>query len=131
VDNDVTRNSIHDNADLGIDLVEGAHGGILPPAITAATLGPGGVTVEGTACAGCAVEVFSNGDAGGEGEHYIGTTLADGGGAFTLVLGSLGEPYLTATATDAADGTSEFSAVYTATVSYAVYLPVVVRSAGR
>jgi hypothetical protein len=44
-------------------------------------------------------------------------------------VGSLLHPYLTATATAAADGTSEFSAVYTATVLYTVYLPVVLRAA--
>ncbi len=127
VDNDITQNSIFSNAELGIDLVEGAHGGILPPAITAVTIAPGSVTIEGTACAGCTVEVFSNGDSDGEGEHYIGSTVADGGGNWTLVVGSLGQPYLTATATGAAEGTSEFSAVYTATVFYDVFLPLVSR----
>lgn len=127
VDNDIAQNSIFANAGLGIELAEGAHGGIAAPVILDVTMAPGQVDIVGTACAGCTVEVFVDGDTDGEGEAYIGNAVADGGGNFALTVASLAQPYLTATATDAANGTSEFSAVFTATVSYVVYLPIVWR----
>ena len=127
VDNDITQNSIFANAGLGIELVEGAHGGIAAPVITGVVVASGSVEIHGTACSGCTVEVFVNGNTDGEGEVYIGSTVADGGGNFTLTVASLAQPYLTATATDAADGTSEFSSVFTAAASYVVYLPIVAR----
>jgi CSLREA domain-containing protein len=128
--NTITQNSIFSNT-MGIDLVSGANGGILPPIIITTT--QGSVNIVGTACAGCTVEVFRNGDTDGEGETYIGATTATAGGAFTLTVSSLSQPYLTATATDAISGTSEFSGVFTATVelapgSGAVYLPIIMRN---
>jgi len=91
----------------------------------------GSVNVVGTACADCTVEVFENSDADGEGETYVGDTTATTSGAFTVTVSSLSDPYLTATATDAR-GTSEFSAVFTATVPLAppvspVYLPIILK----
>jgi hypothetical protein len=79
------------------------------------------------------VEVFCNSDTDGEGEAYVGHTTATSGGAFTLAVSSLSQPYLTATATDTDDGTSEFSEVFEATVELApgsgpVYLPIVVKN---
>jgi hypothetical protein len=83
----------------------------------------------GTACAGCTVEVFENGDTDGEGETYIGDTTATSSGAFTVTVSYLTKPYLTATATDATDGTSEFSEVFTSTVtSDRVYLPIILKN---
>jgi hypothetical protein len=64
--------------------------------------------VTGTACANCTVEVFS--DNSDEGEVYEDRAIADGGGNWTLDKGAaLTGPRLTATATDAAGNTSEFS----------------------
>jgi hypothetical protein len=124
--NIITQNAIYSNAS-GIGLGYNANGGIQPPVIVTATFGS--VNITGTACAGCTVEVFQNSDNDGEGESYIGDTLADTNGDFTLTVPFLTQPYLTATATDATDGTSEFSAVYDASglVSEVVFLPLVVR----
>jgi hypothetical protein len=108
-----------------------ANENIAAPVIVNVTAGP--VNVIGTACPNCIVEVFENGDTDGEGKTYLGETTADANGDFTLTVSSLGDPYLTATATDAVSGTSEFSAVFTATGSSGpetglVFLPVVLRS---
>jgi hypothetical protein len=61
------------------------------------------------ACAGFAVEVFS--DADDEGAIYEGTTTAGAAGNWMLNKpGGFSGPYLTATATDAAGSSSGFSA---------------------
>jgi hypothetical protein len=128
--NTITQNSIFSNT-MGIDLVSGANGSIAAPVIVTTTVGS--VNIVGTACAGCTVEVFGNGDTDGEGETYIGDTTATSSRAFTLTVSSLSQPYLTATATDVISGTSEFSDVFTATVELAspggpVYLPIILRN---
>ena len=125
--NAITQNSIFSNT-LGIDLVDGANGSIAPPEIVTTTLGS--VHVVGTACPGCTVELFTNGDTDGEGETYVGEDIADGSGAFSITVTYLDDPYLTATATGAVSGTSEFSAVFTATVTghRSIYLPVTLRN---
>ena len=115
----VTQNSIFSNT-MGIDLVSGANGGITAPVIVTTTLGS--VNVVGTACAGCTVEVFENSDTDGEGETYVGDTTATASGAFTVTVSSLNNPYLTATATDAISGTSEFSEMFTATATSCITL---------
>jgi hypothetical protein len=127
--NTVTQNSIFSN-DMGIKLTGGANGDIAAPLIVTTTVGS--VNIVGTACPSCSVEVFENGDSDGEGETYVGTTTADAGGDFTLTIGSLSDPYLTATATDGR-GTSEFSAVFTATVPLTpdvspIYLPIILKN---
>jgi titin len=122
--NTITQNSIFSN-DVGIDLTAGANGDIGAPVIVATTVGS--VNVVGTACAGCTVEIFESGDTDGEGETYVGDTTADAGGTFTVTVGRLSNPYLTATATDAVDGTSEFSAVFISTVS-SIFLPLVLNN---
>jgi hypothetical protein len=98
----IRRNSIHDNAGIGIQ------GAAEPPApiITAA----GSRTVTGTACPGCEVEIFS--DAEDEGRVFEGATVAEGSGAFVFSDGSgyLAGPNVTATATDRDGRTSTFSA---------------------
>ncbi|MFB0537255.1 MAG: hypothetical protein ACETWR_20015 [Anaerolineae bacterium] len=80
------------------------------------------------------MEVFENGDTDGEGETYVGDTTATASGDFTVTVSGLTQPYLTATATDATDGTSEFSEVFMATVPLApptgpVYLPIILKNA--
>jgi uncharacterized repeat protein (TIGR01451 family) len=112
--NIITENTITANSGLGIHLTNGAHNGIAAPVISSAPKGPGDIT--GTACPGCTVEVFINTDDDGEGMGYLGSAVADGGGNFSLTVPHLSYPYLTATATDAVDGTSEFSDVFTAEI---------------
>jgi titin len=121
--NRITQNHILSNT-LGIHLLGGANGGIAAPVITAVTTGSDPVTIQGTACAGCTVEVFGNVNDDGEGHIYLGSTVATGGN-FSLTEDTHGLHYLTATATDAALGTSEFSSVYK--IPYRVYLPLIVR----
>jgi titin len=125
--NQITRNSLSFN-DIGIDLRDGAHGGIAAPEITAvisSTVISGTVDVIGTTCPGCIVEVFESVYAHGEGENYIGEVAASGTGSFTLSSVVIEENFITATATDAALGTSEFSSLYT--VLPTLYLPIVRR----
>jgi hypothetical protein len=125
--NAITQNSIFANT-MGIDLFDGANGSIAPPEILTTTRGS--VHVVGTACPGCTVELFRNSDTDGEGETYVGDDTADAGGAFSVTVTYLNDPYLTATATDAVSGTSEFSAVFTATETghRSIYLPVTLRN---
>jgi parallel beta-helix repeat protein len=126
--NIITQNSIFANGLMGIDLREGANGGIAAPVIVTTTVGS--VHIVGTACADCTVEVFENSDTDGEGETYVGDITATTGGAFTVTVSYLTKPYLTATATDATDGTSEFSEVFMATVPVGrnVYLPIILKN---
>jgi uncharacterized delta-60 repeat protein len=128
IGNAIQRNRILVNTELGIDLIDDTHGGILPPQILATN--SGSVEAVGTACPGCTVELFENSDTDGEGERYVGSTTASASGAFTITVGSLSELYLTATATDAFSGTSEFSSFFTATVpiyDHEVFLPLIMR----
>ena len=76
--------------------------------------GTGDIT--GAAFPGSTVELFASHDADGEGEVFLGNTTAGGAGDYALTVTSLPHPYLTATATDNTDGTSEFSAVFTAPI---------------
>jgi hypothetical protein len=127
ISNTITQNSIFSNT-LGIDLRLGANGNITAPVILTTTVGS--VNVVGTACPNCTVELFENSDTDGEGETYVGDVTTDANGAFTITVSSLSKPYLTATATDAVSGTSEFSAVFTATVTGggSVYLPLIMKN---
>jgi hypothetical protein len=119
--NTITRNSVTNNEYEGIALRNGGNTEVPPPTIANATC----TLVFGTACAGCTVEIFS--DPAEEGKTYEGTTTADGAGNFTWV-GSISGPFVTATATDPADNTSEFSAPMTIGICYYIYLPVILKS---
>jgi parallel beta-helix repeat protein len=66
------------------------------------------MTVHGSACAGCQVEVFANPTSAPAGRTYLGTTTAAWDGSFSLKIDE-GYIYLSATATDTAGTTSEFS----------------------
>lgn len=122
VQNTITRNSIHDNDGLGIDIAPlgqvnpndagdadtGANEMQNFPVITGVT----GSTVSGTACAGCTVEVFrSDGPAGayGEGRVYLGSATAAGDGTFSAPIPANSTGPYTATATSPTGNTSEFS----------------------
>ena len=119
----ITRNSIYNNTNLGIDLRPQT--GVTPndfgdtdagantyrnfPALTSATPS----SVNGSACVGCSVEVFVA-DGGvadyGEGRTYLGTAVVGSDGRFSIPVSGLSVgQYVTATATDGAGNTSEFS----------------------
>lgn len=102
-----------------------ANGGILAPAISGTSMGP--VTITGTAssCSGCTIEVFSNPDADGEGKTFLGSTVVVGT-SWSLLVPGIGDPYLTATATHATNGTSEFSGVFVSSIR-SLFLPLIMR----
>jgi parallel beta-helix repeat protein len=104
--NTISANSIHDNDGPGIKLVEEGNYGAEAPTITAASCRGG---VEGIACPGCTVEVFS--DADDEGQVFEDNITANPEGFFS-VGGSPNGPYVTATATDGNDSTSAFSSPF-------------------
>jgi hypothetical protein len=104
IHNQIRGNSIHDNGGAGIALESSANGGIAAPSIT----GTGPIT--GTACPDCGVDLYS--DSADEGRVFEGTVTADAGGAWTYSSPVSG-PNVTATNTDAAHNTSEFSAPVT------------------
>lgn len=122
--NIVTASQIYDNGLAGIRLLNGANGGMMPAYIGTITLNP--ITISGTACAGCMVEVFANPEDVWEGRIYLASTSADGSGDWSLVVGSIPAPYLTATATDATNGSSEFAYNVVSSIS-SVYLPLITR----
>ncbi len=102
--NAIRRNSVSGNARRGIELTGGGNAHLAAPVI----IGIDPMSVSGTACPGCTVEVFSDDE--DEGRIYEGTTVADASGRFAFAKGSgLMGPYITATATDADGNTSEFS----------------------
>ena len=102
----IQRNSIHGNGIMGIDLINGANGGILPPTIL--SFNPPAAEVVGETCPFCTVEVFS--DSADEGRVYQGTTTADFLGDWVVSASFLG-PNITATTTNGGN-TSEFSAPF-------------------
>ncbi|HSP56454.1 MAG TPA: right-handed parallel beta-helix repeat-containing protein, partial [Dehalococcoidia bacterium] len=102
----IQRNSIHSNGLLGIDLTNGANGGLLPPTIL--SFNPPAKEVVGETCAFCTVEVFS--DSADEGRLYQGVTSADSLGDWVVSAPFLG-PNITATTTSGGN-TSEFSAPF-------------------
>ena len=120
----ISRNSIYANHYLGIEY--GAE--FIPRPIIVSTTNTGSINIFGTAYPGCTVEVFENSDTDGEGETYMGNATANASGVFTVTVSALNKPYLTATATDAVNGTSKFSVVFTVTEKISVYLPTVLNN---
>jgi len=128
--NRISRNSIHDNGGLGIDIDPldivnqndvgdgdtGPNTKLNWPVITSTTA----LSASGTACADCTVEVFQadstatlNGASAtsyGEGKTFLATTTAGSNGSWVATLPpSSTSRIVTSTATDAAGNTSEFS----------------------
>jgi hypothetical protein len=121
----ITQNSIYLNDDIGINLVGPSNEGMLPPTITQAS--PGSFFVEGSgATPDATVELFSSPSSDNQGKTYLGSTSADGSGLWSLTVGCTGDPYLTATATNLAGSTSEFSIPFASTVS-CLYLPLIMK----
>jgi predicted amidohydrolase YtcJ len=104
--NTITRNSIHNNGGMGIDLRGGGNMQLAAPMILDFNLSAG--TINGTTCSNCTVEIFSDEQEGGA--TMEGGTAADNNGLFTFSKGApfLG-PNLTATTTDVDGNTSGFS----------------------
>jgi parallel beta-helix repeat protein len=121
--NTLRRNSVYSNSGDGIVLT-----GTGNTQLAAPTLASDPVTgISGTACVSCTVEIFA--DAGDEGRYYLATQVTDGTGGFAF--GQMCPPDglgFTATATDLAGNTSEFSAPEAMlwTCSY-IYLPLLLR----
>ena len=107
IGNTIQGNSIHSNAGLGINNLNGGNTELAPPAVTASA--PAAGTSD---CAGCTIELFS--DAADEGKSFNGSTTTAAGScpcAWTLA-GAFPGPNLTATVTDGSGNTSEFSAPF-------------------
>jgi hypothetical protein len=100
--NTIRGNSIHSNTGLGIENVSGGNTELTRPLITVSLP----ASTFGTACNNCTVDLYS--DNAAEGRIYEGSTSADGAGNWALMATPSG-PHLTATATDGAGNTSEFS----------------------
>jgi hypothetical protein len=120
----ITENSIFAN-ETGIFLAPAVNGGIAPPVINATN--EGSVIIQGTARPGTTIEIFENQENDPQGEFFIGDTIVDAFGVFSLTIDGFRFPYLTATATDEDLGTSSFSEVFEATYlgTQNVYLPVI------
>jgi hypothetical protein len=121
--NTITQNSIFQNTVLGIDLGPfnvinandagdvdtGPNQRLNFPILDSATVS----SVTGRACAGCRVEIFYTQNATGlygQGKTFVGAGVTAANGTFAVaVSGVLVGQNVTATATDAAGNTSEFS----------------------
>ncbi|HET9476590.1 MAG TPA: hypothetical protein VFP63_03795, partial [Dehalococcoidia bacterium] len=101
-------NSIHSNTGLGVDNSSGGNTEPAPPAIASVT----GGTVSGFACSLCTLDVYN--DLDDEGRVYLGSATAGAAGDFSLSGISHSLTNITATSTDAAGNTSEFSPPFAA-----------------
>jgi CSLREA domain-containing protein len=121
--NTIIARSIHSNGDQGIYLSDGGNGGILPPQITTASC----TSASGIAPAGYAILLFS--DYEDEGRQFQGWDVAEKDGTWTVTLpsGMFSYPNLTATATDTAGNTSEFSAPPVHTLCHFIWIPLAVK----
>lgn len=104
--NSIRGNSIHDNGGLGIHNTEGGNMELPPP-----TIAPGGPPITGTSsCVTCTIDVYAA--SADEGDTYLGSAKTDGAGNWSYG-GRVGGPNLTATVTDGAGNTSQFSSSVT------------------
>jgi parallel beta-helix repeat protein len=121
--NTLRRNSVYSNSGDGIVLTGTGNAQLAAPALASDPV----TGISGTACVSCTVELFA--DAGDEGRFYLDSRVTGETGSFAFgqmcPLAGLG---FTATATDLAGNTSEFSAPEAMlwTCSY-VYLPLLLR----
>ena len=115
--NTISRNSIHDNTALGIELVNGGNGEITAPTITTADLSGNTLTVAGSAgvTTGALTEIFvADSASSGEGKTFLGELTVDGSGNFgpsgidVTGQGLTGAESLVATVTHDNGNTSEF-----------------------
>lgn len=122
--NIITSNSIYEN---GIYVAaDGANESIVAPTVDSASLSP--LSVSGHTsppCTGCTIEVFTS-PSSGEGKTYLGTGATDAVGNWTVNTPGLHGPYLTATLTDVAKGSSAFSGAFFTNIT-ATYLPLIMR----
>jgi parallel beta-helix repeat protein len=119
------RNSIFQNSGAGIN-TGSSNASIDVPELTSADAN----SVEGTACAGCTVEVFvadPDPTGFGEGKTFLGDGIATGG-SFSIPI-SLVCGEVTATATDAAGNTSEFSENLAAGACLSLFNPLILAGA--
>jgi titin len=122
--NTILGNSIYANVGLGINLTNGSNNGVLAPTIQSTTFGS--IRIAVTACADCAVHVYSSRLPEGEGQIFLGGGTSDGAGHYVLEVSAIPYAYLTATATTPLGSTSEFSPVFVST-AFQMYLPLVLR----
>lgn len=106
--NSIRQNRISGNKIGGIASDQQLVQGVGRPLIEAHN----GNAISGTAGAGQTVDLFN--DEKNEGRIFLGTTVADGSGRFSLVLpGPIFLPFITATATELDGSTSGFSQPFT------------------
>lgn len=118
--NRISKNTFYGNNGLGIDIDPvgqnvndpgdgdtGPNDRLNFPELTTVTVGQ----VGGTVCAGCEVEVYlADGSPQTQGQIYLGTAIADGGGSFTFDDAAIASgEQVTALAIDTLNNTSEFA----------------------
>ncbi|MBI2339289.1 MAG: tandem-95 repeat protein [Deltaproteobacteria bacterium] len=115
--NDILRNSFFNNQDIGIKLNgDGANNDQAAPSITDQGTSGSDITLVGTSTASATVQIFEADSNSQEGKTWLGEATANGSGDWTFTLTA---PYnedgriFVATATDATNGTSQFSASFT------------------
>jgi parallel beta-helix repeat protein len=103
--NRILANSISDNQQSGIRLVDGGNDAIAAPQVG----GISGTRVVGQGCALCQIELFA--DSANEGRIFIGATTAAANGGFThpVQFDMIRDKNLTATNTDLNGNTSTFA----------------------
>jgi hypothetical protein len=114
----IQGNSIFANGNLGIELLHGGNHDQAAPVLTSATTDGTSTTITGTLASTpnttFTLEFFAN-DPSGVGQRFLGsvqvTTDADGNASFTVTFAVALDPgtMITATATDSANDTSQFS----------------------
>jgi CSLREA domain-containing protein len=129
--NFITQNSIyaHTNYNIVRPLTpDGSNEDITAPWIDTVNLSP--LSVSGTTtpiCASCTIEVFTSlVDYPAAGRQYLGTGSTDLSGNWTVSTPGLHGPYISATLTDTAKGTSVFSNRIFTEIT-ALYLPLIMR----
>lgn len=120
--NTITQNSIHSNTGLGIYNWNGGNAELSPPAILCALSDE----ISGTAPPNSTVEVFTGPDE--EGKTYLATVSADGFGNWSAPGPFILDTYVTATATDGAGNTSEFSVEVTPGTCLQIFLPLIMKN---